>query len=113
MRRDESQKRDGKTKARGVRPIVVLVGLFGNGRLARAIGSIRPQRHFGMMKPGETTALDYFLRVKGTENCVFSHINFNTPPPAGFCTMSIVNWLTVFSSGSFFRSTCNMSRLAW
>ena len=46
----------------------------------------------------------YFLTVNGTENWVFSHIIFSTPPPDGFGSMAIVNWSTVLSSVSFFRS---------
>ena len=46
----------------------------------------------------------YFLTVNGTENPVFSHIIFSTPPPVGFASRAIVNWLTVLSSVSFFKS---------
>ena len=33
----------------------------------------------------------YFLTVNGSENPVFSHIIFSTPPPDGFGSMAIVN----------------------
>ncbi len=46
----------------------------------------------------------YFLTVNGTENPAFSHIIFSTPPPAGFGSRAIVNWPTVLSSVSFFKS---------
>ena len=46
----------------------------------------------------------YFLTVNGTEKPVFSHIIFSKPPPDGFGSMAIVNWSTVLSSVSFFRS---------
>ncbi len=35
--------------------------------------------------------LYYFWTVNGTENCVFSHINFSTPPPDAPFAMAIVN----------------------
>src|ERR1035438_10712224 len=33
----------------------------------------------------------YFLTVNGTENWVFSHFSFSTPPPESFFSMTMVN----------------------
>src|SRR5208283_1238054 len=50
------------------------------------------------------TNFAYFLTVNGTEKPVFSHDMFSTPPPDGLLSMAIVNWSTVLSSETFFRS---------
>src|SRR5579859_2835590 len=48
---------------------------------------------------------DYFATVRGTENPVFSHIIFKTPPPPGDRVTAMVNWSTGLSNASFFKST--------
>ena len=38
-----------------------------------------------------TSGARYFLTVNGTENWVFSHFSFSTPPPESFFSMTMVN----------------------
>ena len=70
-------------------------------------------RQFGLLRVGHPRSvpfrqyalrIHYFFTVNGTENWVFSHISLMMPPPAGFGSIAIVNWSTVLSSVSFFRS---------
>jgi len=57
-------------------------------------GSICADRGFAGAEPSGGAfgcAQSYFGTVKATENCVFSHMIFNTPPPEGLLSMASVS----------------------